>query len=121
MVPSIAERVIDETLVDSFPASDPPSWNTGVARPDPIVSFGNRDAYKSIPYAAGRLKFTHIAYVPRRSGGVRTLAQILRSLAGATGVVLLVPFAILLVGLPVALAVRGVLEAIQWLVGVISG
>lgn len=31
------ERVIDDVLADSFPASDPPSWNPGVARPDPVV------------------------------------------------------------------------------------
>jgi hypothetical protein len=31
------EREIDEVLADSFPASDPPSWTHGVARPDPVV------------------------------------------------------------------------------------
>ena len=30
-----AERVIDDALADSFPASDPPSWNAGVARLEP--------------------------------------------------------------------------------------
>jgi len=40
------------------------------------------------------------------------------SLAGATGLALLVPVAILLVGLPVALAVRAVAAAIGWLIGV---
>jgi|SoiMethySBSTD1v2_1073268.scaffolds.fasta_scaffold00497_35 hypothetical protein len=32
-----AERAIDDVLADSFPASDPPSWNAGIARPHPPV------------------------------------------------------------------------------------
>ena len=33
-----AERAIDDVLADSFPASDPPSWNPGVSRPEPAAS-----------------------------------------------------------------------------------
>jgi hypothetical protein len=29
---SLAEELIDKTLADSFPASDPPSWTTGRER-----------------------------------------------------------------------------------------
>jgi hypothetical protein len=31
-----AERAIDDVLADSFPASDPPSWNSGIALADPV-------------------------------------------------------------------------------------
>lgn len=44
-----------------------------------------------------------------------TPVQALISLLGVAGVVLLVPFAILLVALPVVLAVRGVYELILWM------
>ena len=30
------EMELDDVLADSFPASDPPSWNPGIARPMPI-------------------------------------------------------------------------------------
>jgi hypothetical protein len=112
------ERAIDDVLADSFPASDPPSWNPGVARPDSVVSaFGHEVA----------LVAASTAYADRADGDVdvwrpmsaeRTFLRGLVSLAGAAGIALLVPFAILLVGLPVVLAVRGVLEAIGWLFGV---
>jgi hypothetical protein len=36
-----AERAIDDVLADSFPASDPPSWNLGVTRPDPDGHLAN--------------------------------------------------------------------------------
>ncbi len=93
-----AEQALDEVLADSFPASDPPSWNPGMARPDP----GGRDVIDV-----------------SRSRRERTLFQALTSLAGAGGIALLVPFAILLVGLPVAVSVRGVLAAVGWLFGVV--
>jgi hypothetical protein len=34
--------LIDGTLEDSFPASDPPSWTTSVARPAPARTTVNR-------------------------------------------------------------------------------
>jgi hypothetical protein len=37
-----AERAIDDVLADSFPASDPPSWNPGISRPEPVVSARHR-------------------------------------------------------------------------------
>ena len=38
---SLAEHVIDDVLADSFPASDPPSWNPGVARRNPFSVISN--------------------------------------------------------------------------------
>jgi len=40
-----AERAIDDVLADSFPASDPPSWNAGVSRPEPAASMRHRAAW----------------------------------------------------------------------------
>jgi hypothetical protein len=33
-----AEQAMDQVLADSFPASDPPSWNPGIIRTSPGVS-----------------------------------------------------------------------------------
>ena len=44
-----------------------------------------------------------------------TLANGLKSLAAAVGVALLVPFIMLLIGLPIVLAVRAVATALSWL------
>ena len=54
-----------------------------------------------------------IAASPPPSGP--TVAQAVVSVIGAMGIVLLVPLALLAVGTPVALAVRGLLEAARWL------
>ena len=110
------ERRIDDVLADSFPASDPPSWNPGVARPDPVVSPFGHDVALAAASTQGRAN--RGVDVSSPMSAERTLVQGLVSLAGVCGIALLVPFAILLVGLPVVLAVRGVLEVIGWLFGV---
>lgn len=115
-----AERAIDDVLADSFPASDPFSWNPGVTRLDldghlayrgsghtPITRVGERGA-----------GLTDVVDVSRPTRGGQTFLQGLASLAGAAGIALAVPFVILLIGLPVALAVRGLLEAVGWVLGV---
>ena len=115
-----AERAIDDVLADSFPASDPPSWNPGVTR----LNLDGQLAYRS----SGHTPISHagergngpsdVIDVSRPTGGGRTFLQGLISLAGAAGIALAAPFVILLIGLPVALAVRGLLEAVGWVLGV---
>ena len=45
----------------------------------------------------------------------------MRSLAGAAGIALLVPFVILLIGMPITLAIRGITAAAGWLLALILG
>lgn len=114
------ERAIDDVLADSFPASDPPSWNSGVARPDPVVGRSGYEVALGETTTAGALERT--AGVDRvidasRPMTTRTFVQGILSLAGAVGIALLAPFAVVLVGLPVVAGARALLEAIAWLSG----
>lgn len=114
------EAAIDDALAASFPASDPPAWNSGFARPVPVDAPRSRPAeVRAIlprdQTAAARTPGVIDVSLPCRSD--RTLLQGLSSLAGATGIALLLPLVILLVGLPIALAVRGLLEVLVWLSG----
>jgi len=112
-----SELAIDDALAGSFPASDPPAWNPGMARPIPVET--SRGRANDIRLAAARDET-----VPGTPGTIalsrpyrseRTVLQVLISLVGAAGIALLLPFPILLVGLPIALGVRGLLEAFAWL------
>ena len=112
------ERAIDDVLGGSFPASDPPSWNPGVARPVPLVHEAVDDV-RTIDARAGADAIGIIDV--SRPHAEQTFSQALVSLAGAAAISWTVPLVILLVGLPIALAIRGLLDAITWVLGIALG
>jgi hypothetical protein len=115
-----AERAVDSVLADSFPASDPPSWTLGIAHPPAEREATSVEAMPPEHRAVGSAKSDVIdVYRPGTDG--RTFLEGLVSLAGAAGIALLVPFVILLIGMPIALAVTGVVEAAGWLIRLAFG
>ena len=110
-----AERSIDEVLQDSFPASDPPSWNPGVVRPGPSVRQPvDRARTIDARTSVGAIDIVDVS----RPHAERTFLDALISFAGAAAVGLIVPFVILVIGLPVVLAIRGLVEVIAWAFGI---
>ena len=112
-----SEFTIDDALAGSFPASDPPAWNPGMARPIPADAASDRANGIRVSAAGDAIAASApgVIDVSRPSGSERTLRQALVSLVGAAGISLLVAIAILLVGLPIALTGRGMLEVLAWL------
>jgi hypothetical protein len=114
-VRSDVERAVDAILADSFPASDPPSWNPGVARPCPPGGTAHVASPSQAAADRGSHAFVADVLAVSRSQSERTFLQALISLAGAAGIALLVPFVILLFGAPIVLAIRGIFELIVWI------
>lgn len=109
-----AEHALDEILAASFPASDPPSWNPGIARPGPAAHLA--DEGRPDEAVAARPGVIDIS----RPAVDRTFMQAAVSIAGAGGLALLVPLGILLIGVPLALSARGLIEAAGWLFAAVS-
>ena len=114
-----AERALDSVLADSFPASDPPSWTLGITRPQPERHPTNHDTAAREDGLVGVRE--DVIDVSRPATDGRTFLKGLMSLAGAAGIALLVPFVILLIGMPIALAIRGITAAASWLLALILG
>ena len=108
-------QAIDDVLAGTFPASDPPAWTPGIARLAPEAA--PRPVDKNTRH--DRANGADVIDVSRPPDSTRTFARALVSLTGAIGVVLLVPVAILAVGTPVALGVRGVLELAERLAAIL--
>ena len=109
---SHGEATIDWAIEGSFPASDPPSWAPGMARPAPPEHAFRRPA----PAVAGA---PPAIIDPARPTAKLALAEVLTATVSAAGLTLLVPIAVLLVGLPIALAIRALVEAAGLLLGLL--
>lgn len=116
-----AERALDEVLADSFPASDPPSWTLGVEAPErPADASSAVSARATGPKSHDAVRVDVADVSPQGATG-RLILRGVATLAGAVGIALLVPLAILLVGLPIVLVIRGIAEAVGWLLLRIAG
>lgn len=140
---------IDDALAGTFPASDPPAWTPGMARPAPGATVPGRrngfvprvvdgarseggdtagakganrqDASGSTSPASSRDAAGHaiaangieVIDLSRHDGSGRSFVQALGSLAGAVGLVLLIPAAIAAVGAVVAAGVWGWAAAVE--------
>ena len=87
-------QAIDDVLAGTFPASDPPAWTPGIARPAPQIARPPADRDPD----------------PRPTVSEHPLTRAVVSLLWVAGLALLVPFVVLAVGAPVALGLRAVLE-----------
>lgn len=109
-----AEQAIDGVLADSFPASDPPSWNPGIARPVGDQRSGAAAVSDRGVMSPNRIDVIDVS----RPNGELTFLQGLASLAGASALALMVPLVVLLIGLPFAVGIRALLHVIGLAFGV---
>ena len=71
-----AERALDQVLADSFPASDPPSWNTGIVRPGLRAGVEpHAERVDKVADTGARAVASDVLDVSRPSNGDRTFLQ----------------------------------------------
>jgi hypothetical protein len=116
---NLTAQAIDDVLAGTFPASDPPAWTPGMARPAPQIAKQPADTTTGDDRRnAGRP--SGVIDVSRPPDANRTLAQALVSLIGGAGLALLVPVAVLAIGTPLVLGVRSLVDLAAWLLALVG-
>ena len=94
-----AEQALDQVLADSFPASDPPSWNPGIALRNPALGLKPQaERAEAGADTEATARASDIIDMSRSSGVDQTSLRGFVSLAGTAVIALLVPFVIFLPG-----------------------
>jgi hypothetical protein len=112
------EQTMDDALSASFPASDPPSWTSGVARLVRADRAGAGSTSRPAPIRAAtngldaRTPGSSSAGMGGTDPGRWTFVRALGSAAALVGLVLLTP--LFVVALPAALALRLVFAIAGW-------